>query len=283
MIVVTGASGKLGRHVVEQLLGKVPASQIAVAVRSPDKLADLAAKGVSVRHADYTKPETLAAAFAGANKLLLISASEVGQRVPQHLAVIDAAKKAGVGLLVYTSILHADSAKMSLASEHKATEEAIRASGIPYVFLRNGWYLENYTENLAPALENGVIAGSAKDGKIAAAARADYAAAAVEALTGVGHENKTYELAGDQPFTMSELAAEVARLSGRPVAYKDLPESDYASLLAGFLPKGYADVLANSDVGISKGELDDRSGELHRLIGRSTTSLGAAIERALSA
>ena len=183
MILITGATGKLGRQVLAQLLEKVPARDVAVAVRDPKKAADLAAKGVDVRYADYAKPETLSTALAGVEKLLLISSSEVGQRAPQHAAAIDAAKKAGVKLLVYTSILHADTSHMSLASEHLATEKAIRASGIPHAFLRNGWYIENYTENLGSALAHGVMAGSAKDGKVAAATRADYAAAAVAVLT----------------------------------------------------------------------------------------------------
>lgn len=282
MILVTGATGKLGQLVVTQLLAKVPASEIAIAVRSPAKAADLKAKGIQVREADYAKPETLGAALAGADKLLLISASEVGQRVAQHLAVIAAAKKAGVSFIAYTSILHADTSGMSLAAEHKATEEAIRATGIPYAFLRNGWYIENYTENLGAALEHGAIAGSAKDGKIAAATRADYAAAAVEVLTGTGHANKVYELAGDTAFTMSELAVEVSRRAGKPVVYKDLPQAEYDRMLVGFgLPGPVASMLADSDVGIARGDLDDRSGDLHRLIGRATTPLGEVVARAV--
>jgi NAD(P)H dehydrogenase (quinone) len=283
MIVVTGATGKLGRLVVAQLLEKVPAREIAVAVRDPGKAADLAAKGVEVRRADYAEPASLESAFAGAEKLLLISASEVGKRIAQHAAAIGAAKKAGVKLLVYTSILHADTSRMSLAHEHLETEKAIRASGIPHVLLRNGWYIENYTENLGGALEHGVIGGSAKDGKIAAATRADYAAAAVAVLTAKRAPNEIYELAGDRAFTMSELAAEVARQSGRPVAYNDMPAQEYAQLLAGFgVPKPMADVLADSDVGITRGELDDHSGDLHRLIGRATTPLADVVRSAVA-
>ena len=282
MIVVTGATGKLGRHVIEGLLAKVPAAQVVAAVRNPAKAADLAARGVQVRLADYEKPETLDAAFAGAQKLLLISGSEVGKRVAQHQAVVSAAKKAGVKLLAYTSILKADTSRMALAAEHQATEKLLRASGLPFVLLRNGWYLENYTENLAPALQHGALLGSTAGGRIAAATRADYAAAAVAVLTTPGHENKVYELAGDVPFTMDELAAEVSRQSGKPVAYKDLPQPQYAEALAGFgLPRPYAEVLADSDVGISRGELTDGSGDLRRLIGRPTTSLADAVKAAL--
>ena len=282
MIVVTGATGHLGRLVVERLLEKLPPKDIAVAVRSPEKAKDLAARGVQVRAADYAKPETLGQALAGADKVLLISSSEVGRRAAQHAAVIAAAKKAGVKLLVYTSVLRADTSKLGLAAEHKATEEAIRAAGIPYVFLRNGWYVENYTENLGPALQHGAILGCAKDGRVAAATRADYAAAAAAVLTGSGHENKTYELAGDAPFTMAELAAEVSRQAGKTVVYKDLPKEQYKGTLASFgLPEPVAELYADSDVGLSQGELDDRTGDLRRLIGRPTTPLADAVSAAL--
>ncbi len=282
MILITGATGKLGHHVVTQLLAKLPASQIAVAVRSPDKAAVFAKLGVAVRQADYRAPETLDAAFAGVERVLLISSNEVGQRAAQHGAVIAAAKRAKVELLAYTSILHADTSTLELAREHLATEVALRASGVPFVLLRNGWYHENYTENLAPALAHGSIAGAAQDGRIAAAARADYAAAAVAVLTSEGHANQVYELAGDRPFTMTELAAEVAKQSGKPVAYANLPPAAYADLLVSFgLPAAMAAILANADEGITRGELDDATGTLHRLIGRPTTPLADAVSRAL--
>lgn len=278
MFIVTGATGKLGRHVIEGLLAKVPANQVVAAVRDPAKAADLAARGVQVRRADYSKPETLESAFAGAQKVLLISSSEVGQRVAQHQAVVSAARKAGAWLIAYTSILRADSSRMLLAGEHKATEELIRASGVPFVFLRNGWYIENYTENLAPALAHGALVGSADGGRIAAATRADYAAAAVAVLTGSGHENKVYELAGDTAFTMAELAAEVSRHAGRAIAYKDLPPEQYQGVLVGAgVPAPFAEVLVNSDLGAARGELNDASGDLRRLIGRPTTPLADAV------
>ncbi len=279
MIVVTGATGKLGRLVIQQLQKKVPAQQIVAAVRSPEKAADL---GVQVRRADYDRPETLASALAGAEKLLLISANEVGKRAPQHRAVIDAAKQAGVKLLVYTSLLKADDSTLSLAAEHKATEEAIRASGIPYVLLRNGWYLENYTENLAPALQHGAILGSAGQGRVGAATREDFAAAAVEALTGPGHANRTYELSGT-PFTLTELAAEVAKVSGKQVVYQDLPEAGHKGALVGAgVPEGFAAVLANADQGIARGDLQSTSGDLQRLIGRAPTPMPQAVAAALA-
>jgi NAD(P)H dehydrogenase (quinone) len=282
MIVVTGATGHLGRLVIEQLLNRVPAGEIVAAVRNVEKAADLAARGVDVRHADYDQPETLRAAFRGAEKVLLISANEIGKRASQHRNAIDAVKASGARLLVYTSILKADRSGIGLAKEHLATEEYLRASGVPFVILRNGWYLENYTENLGPALQYGAIAGSAGNGKVAAAARADYAAAAVEALTGTGHEGKIYELAGDRPFTMTELAAEVARAAGKPVAYNDLPPAQYQELLLGAgLPAAIAEMLVDADRGLGRGELDDESGELRRLIGRPTTPLADAVVAAL--
>ena len=210
MILVTGATGKLGGHVIQQLVQKVPANQIVAAVRDPGKAADLAKLGVHVRLADYDRPDTLASALAGVNKVLLISASEPGGRLARHRAVIDAAKKAGVRLLVYTSILHAASSTLALAAGHKATEEAIRASGLPFVFLRNGWYIENYNENLGPVLAQGAVLASSGDGRVAAATRVDFAAAAVAVLTGTGQENRIYEFGGDVPFSMADFAAEVS-------------------------------------------------------------------------
>lgn len=282
MIVVTGATGHLGRLVIEGLLEKVPAREIAAAVRNPDKAKDLAARGVEVRQADYSKPETLAPALAGAEKVLLVSSSEVGKRATQHAAVIDAAKRARVRLLAYTSILRADRSKLALAAEHKSTEAAIRASGLPHVFLRNGWYLENYTENLAPALQHGAIVGSAGAGRIAAAARADYAAAAVAVLAGAGPWNEVYELAGDRPFSMAELAAEVSRQAGKTIGYQDLPPEQYRAVLTSAgLPGPYAENLVDADLGAVQGELDDTTGELRRLIGWPTTTLAAAVAAAL--
>ena len=201
MIAITGATGNLGREVVRLLLKRVAAPEIAAVVRSAGKAQDLAALGMSVREADYSKPETLTAAFTGAEKVLLISSSEVGQRIPQHIAVVDVAKKAGAKLLVYTSILSADTSPLVLAQEHSATEEYIRNSGIAFVILRNGWYLENQTGALAPAITHGAILGAAGDGRFAAAARADYAEAAVAVLTADGHAGRTYELGGDVPYT----------------------------------------------------------------------------------
>ena len=283
MIAITGATGQLGRLVLQNLLKTVPAAQIVAAVRSPEKAADLAALGVQVRQADYAQPATLEAAFQGVDKLLLISSSEVGQRAPQHAAVIAAAQKAGVKLIAYTSILRADTSPLGLAAEHKETEAMLRASGIPFVLLRNGWYTENYTASVPAALQYGAVMGSAKDGRIASAARADYAAAAAAVLTKDGQAGQVYELAGDTAYTLSELAAEIARQSGKPVVYNDLPEAAYAAALVQVgLPEGFAALLADSDVGASKGGLFDDGHQLSGLIGRPTTPLAEVVKAALA-
>ncbi|HEX6734020.1 MAG TPA: SDR family oxidoreductase [Azonexus sp.] len=284
MIVITGASGQLGRLVIENLLQTLPAGEIVAAVRDPQKVPDLAARGVQVRQADYDRPESLAAAFKGADKLLLISGSEVGRRVPQHRAAIEAAKAAGVGLLAYTSLLHAGTSPLPLAIEHKETESLIRASGLPAVILRNGWYTENYLAGVAVALQHGVLLGSAGEGRIASAARADYAAAAAAVLTQDGQAGRIYELAGDTSYTLGELAAAIAGQSGKTVAYQNLPEAEFrAVLLDAGLPEGLATLLAESDVGASKGGLFDDSHQLSGLIGRPTTPLAVLLERQLAA
>ena len=282
MILVTGATGQLGRLVIEGLLEKVPAQQVIAAVRDPDKAAAWAARGVQVRQADYGRPETLAAAFKGAQQVLLISSSEVGQRLAQHRAVVDAARAAGARLLVYTSILHADTSRLALADEHLATERLIRASGIPFVLLRNGWYTENYTDQIPSVLQHGALVGSSGEGRISAASRADYAAAAVAVLTGSGHENKVYELAGDGGFTLSEFAAELSRQTGKKLPYRDVPAEQYEGVLTGAgVPAPLARMLVDSHVGSARGELSDSSGALHRLIGRATTPLASSIAQAL--
>ena len=282
MIVVTGATGQLGRLVVEGLLELVPADRVAVVVRSPEKAADLAARGVEVRTADYSQPETLDGAFAAGDKVLLISGSEVGQRVEQHQAVVDAAAKAGVALLAYTSVLGGDLATFRLADEHHAAEAAIRASGLPFVLLRNGWYTEVYTGTLSQTLEHGAVFSSAGEGRVASAARADYAAAAVAVLTTEGHENRAYELSGDTAWSFAEYAAEVAAQSGRPVVDRELtPEQQLQLLLDAGLPQPFAELLVDVDAGIARGELAVSTGELSRLIGRPTTPLADSVRAAL--
>jgi NAD(P)H dehydrogenase (quinone) len=282
MIVITGATGQLGQLVIADLLKKIPATQIVAAVRDVAKAADLAALGVQLRHADYDVPATLDAAFHGARKVLLISSNAMGQRVAQHRNAIDAAVRAGVKLLAYTSVLHADTSKLGLAAEHRETEAVVRASGLPYTLLRNGWYMENYTAGLGGALEHGVLLGGAGEGRIAAAARADYAAAAVAALLSEAPPQPIHELAGDSAFTLAELAAELALQSGKAVAYNNLDEAAYREALLGFgLPAGLAALIADSDAAAAQGALFDDSRSLSKLIGRPTTTLAAAVRAAL--
>ena len=281
MIVVTGATGNLGRLVVQDLLTKVPASQIAAAVRTPAKANDLAAKGVQVRTMDYAQPESLASALHGATRLLLVSGNELGKREAQHKAVIDSAKAAGVQFVAYTSILHCDTSRMLLAKEHNATEHYLRGSGLKYSMLRNGWYFENQTAALAPAIEHGVLVGCSGNGKFAAAARADFALAAANVLASSEHDNTVYELAGDTAYTRADLAAEVSKQTGKNVVYKNLPEAEYEKILNNFLPPDLAHVIADSDTQAASGELDDTSRTLSKLIGRPTTSLAEAVASAL--
>lgn len=281
MYVVTGATGQLGRLVVEGLLAEVPASEVAVAVRSAEKAADLAARGVTVRVVDYDKPETLAGAFAEGDRVLVISGSEVGRRIPQHRAVVEAAKAAGVALLAYTSIPGA--ATFRLADEHKATEELILASGLPHAFLRNGWYTENYLGDAAGTVARGVVLGSAGQGRVATAPRADYAAAAVAVLVGEGHRGEVYELSGDAAWSLPELAAELAKASGRPVGHRDVTPAEHLDALVGAgLPQGFAEALVDVDAGIARGELAGTPGDLARLIGRPTVPLAESVRAALN-
>jgi NAD(P)H dehydrogenase (quinone) len=282
MIVVTGATGKLGHHIIQGLLQSTPAVGIVAAVRNVEKAKDLASLGVQIRQADYSKVDTLPQALAGANKLMLISSSEVGQRVPQHKAVINAAKEAGVSQIAYTSILRADTSSLALAAEHLATERFIQETGLSYIFLRNGWYLENHTEQLGSAVQHGAILGAAGEGRFASASRSDYAAAAVAAIAKEGHENKIYELAGDSSFTLTEFAAEVSRQIGKPFAYRNLAPEAYQAALESFgLPAAFANILVDSDLGAARGELDGSSNDFRSLIGRPTTTLRDAISFAL--
>lgn len=282
MIIVTGASGQLGRLVIAELLKRVPAKQIVAAVRDPGKAADLAAQGVLVRRADYNDPASLDHAFEGAAKVLLISSNELGNRVPQHRNVIDAAVRAKVGLLAYTSVLHADTSTLALAAEHRATEDAVRAAGVPYTFLRNGWYVENYTGALGGAMAHGALVGGAGEGRIAAAARADYAAAAAAVLSSAGPVERIYELAGDTAFTLVDLAAEVSRQSGKDIPYHNLPQPDYRGLLLQVgLPAPLAELVADADAQAARGALFDDGKILSKLIGHPTISLADAVQAAL--
>jgi NAD(P)H dehydrogenase (quinone) len=283
-LLVSAASGQLGQLVIATLLETVAATRIVATVRNAEAGKRLAASGVDVRIADYAQPGTWDAALAGVDRVLLISSNALGQRVAQHRNVIEAAKRAGISLLAYTSVLHAGTSPLGLAGEHLETEELLRASGLPFAILRNGWYTENYTAAIPAALAHGALIGCAGDGQIASAARADYAAAAAAVLT--ARENgsgRIFELAGDDSYTLSGLASEIARQAGRPVVYKNLPEADYKTALLGAgLPEDLAGLLADSDTGASKGALFDGSRELGKLIGRATTSMAASVAKALA-
>lgn len=282
MIVVTGATGQLGRLVIASLLKKTAASNIVAVVRNVEKARDIAALGVQVRQADYSQPASWDAALQGADKVLLISSSEIGQRTQQHRSVIDAAKRAGIKLLAYTSVLHADTSVLGLATEHKETEALLRASGVPFALLRNGWYTENYAAGIPTVLALGAVYGCAGDGRIASAARADYAEAAAVVLTADNQAGKTYELAGDTAFTLCEFAAEISLQAGRAIGYANLPEAEYKNALLGAgLPEFLAELLANSDAGVSKGALFDTEKQLSKLIGRATTPLAAVVKATL--
>jgi NAD(P)H dehydrogenase (quinone) len=266
---------------VEQLLEKVPAEQITAVVRDEAKAADFAARGVKLAVADYNAPETFDGLFAAGDKVLLISGNEFDKgRVRQHQVVIDAAKAAGVALLAYTSA--PGSLTAALADDHRATEEVLLASGLPYSLLRNGWYHENYTENLAPVLEHNAVVAAAGEGRISSAARADYAAAAVAVLTGEGHENTTYELGGDEAWSLAEYAAELSRQTGKEIAYNAVTVEVMEGILTGAgLPAPVAAILAGVDASVVKGELVISTGDLSRLTGRPTTPLAEAVTAAL--
>ncbi|MBB4713285.1 NAD(P)H dehydrogenase (quinone) [Streptomyces luteogriseus] len=280
-IVVTGATGQLGRHVVEQLLEKVPAGQITAVVRNAEKTADLADRGVKIALADYNDPASFDGLFSAGDKVLLVSGNEFDKgRVQQHKVVIDAAKAAGVALLAYTSAPGTLTA--ALADDHRGTEEILLDSGVPYALLRNGWYHENYTENLAPVLEHNAVVAAAGEGRVSSASRADYAAAAVAVLTGEGHENKTYELGGDTSWSFAEYAAELSRQTGKEIAYNAVPAEALVGILTGAgLPEPFARILAGVDASIEKGELVVDTGDLSRLTGRPTTPFAEAIAAAL--
>ncbi|EPH6761683.1 SDR family oxidoreductase [Cronobacter dublinensis] len=282
MIAITGATGQLGQRVIHTLLKTVAAKDIVAIVRNPAKAAALQAQGVQVRAADYSDVAALTTALQGVEKLLLISSSEVGQRVAQHRNVIEAAKAAGVKLIAYTSLLHADRSPLGLAGEHVATEKMLADAAIPYVLLRNGWYTENYLASVPPALEHGVFIGSAGDGKIASASRQDYADAAANVLTLDNQAGRVYELAGDNAWTLRDLTALLSETTGKNVVYQNLSEADFAAALAGAgLPEGFAKLLADSDIGASKGGLFDDSHQLSALIGRPTTPLAASLREML--
>ncbi|HEK0622940.1 MAG: SDR family oxidoreductase [Proteus mirabilis] len=282
MIAITGATGLLGQQVVESLLQTVPANQIVAFARDVKKGATLSQKGVLVRQADYNDKASLITALQGVDKLLLISSSDVGKRTVQHRNVIEAAKSADVQFIVYTSILHADRSPLSLHVEHVETEKMLADSGLSYTLLRNGWYTENYLASVPAALEHGIFLGAAGDGKIASATRADYALAAARVISEEGHIGKVYELAGDEAWTLEQLAKELTKQSGKQVIYNNLSQADFvAALKTAGLPDKLSNMLADSDIGASKGGLFDDSHTLSKLIGRPTTTLAESIKAIL--
>lgn len=283
MIAITGATGHLGRLVIDHLRGFTPTTGIIACVRDPVNARDLLAKGIHVRHADYDVFATLDRAFVGVDQLLFISGSDVGRRVAQHRNVIEAARRQGVKRVVYTSVLHADTSPLGLlADEHRETEAMLARSGLPCSLLRNSWYTENYTAAIPAALANGALLGSAGRGRIASAARNDYAEAAARVIAGSATEPAVYELAGDQAYTLADLAAEVSRQTGRDIPYRDLPPAEYRDILvkAG-LPEALAAAFASYDVAAAQGALFDDGHQLSRLLGRPTTPLSESVAVAL--
>ncbi len=283
---VTGSTGQLGRLVVAELLKRVSADRIVAGVRSPDHVVarQFATQGIEVRVANYTQPDTLSTVFAGIDRLLLISSSSEGDRVAEHGNVITAAKAAGVGLLAYTSLLHADTSPLGLREDHQQTEALLKASGTPFVLLRHGWYMENHMASLPPALQYGAVLGCAGEGRFSTAARADFAEAAAVVLADDGHSGRTYELAGDEGYTLADFAATIAEMAGKPIAYRDMPHAAFRDALIDMgLPAHVADLVADADAGASRGGLEDKGHQLSALIGRPTTPLRQMVEQAMSA
>lgn len=281
-IAITGATGQLGSIVIEKLLLQTEANNIVALVRNPAKATHLTAQNIEVREFDYDRPETLVPALSGIDKLLLISANEVGRRTPQHKAVIDAAKVAGVPYLAYTSLLRADTSPLGLAQEHRETEKLIQDSGLRYTFLRNNWYSENYLAGVAHTIEIGTLFGAAQDGRISSASRIDYAEAAAKVLTSTGHDNQTYELAGSQSFSLSELATLIGQAASKTINYQNLSAEEYTQgLTQAGLPAGLVEVIVDADIQTIQGAMYSDSQDLEQLIGRKTTNIQDAIKAAL--
>ena len=281
-IAITGATGQLGNLVIEQLLQLTAAQNIVALVRNIDKAEHFKAQGIELREFDYDRPETLVPALLGIDKLLLISANEISRRTPQHQAVIDAAKVAGVPYLAYTSLLRADTSPLGLAQEHRETEKLIQDSGITYTFLRNNWYSENYLAGVAHTIEIGTLFGAAQDGRISSASRIDYAEAAAKVLTSTGHENKTYELAGSESFSLSDLATFIGQAVNKDIIYQNLSAEEYTQgLTQAGLPAGLVDVIVDADIQTIQGAMYSDSKDLEQLIGHKTTSIQDAIKAAL--
>ena len=281
-IAITGATGQLGNLVIEQLLQLTAAQNIVALVRNVDKAKHFKTQGIELREFDYDRPETLVPALSGIDKLLLISANEIGRRTPQHQAVIDAAKVAGVPCLAYTSLLRADTSPLGLAQEHRETEKLIQDSGITYTFLRNNWYSENYLAGVAHTIEIGTLFGAAQDGRISSASRIDYAEAAAKVLNSTCHENKTYELAGSESFSLSDLATLIGQVTSKDIIYQNLSAEEYTQgLIQADLPTGLVEVIVDADIQSIQGAMYSDSKDLDQLIGHKTTSIQDAIKASL--
>ncbi|WP_296280102.1 SDR family oxidoreductase [uncultured Acinetobacter sp.] len=273
-IAITGATGQLGELVIQNLLKSTKAENIVALVRNVEKAQSLKQQGVELRLFNYDQPETLVPALEGIDKLLLISANEIGRRTPQHQAVIQAAISANVPYIAYTSLLNAPTSLLGLAQEHRETEALILQSGLKYTFLRNNWYNDNYLVNVQHTAETGILYGSTQDGKISSASRLDYAEAAATVLSTKGHENKIYELAGSTSFTLADLASYIANASGKALDYQNISAEDYTqALTAAGLPSALINVIVDADIQTTKGAMFSDSKDLERLIGRKTTPI----------
>ncbi|WP_084104216.1 NAD(P)H-binding protein [Demequina sp. NBRC 110056] len=284
-IAVTAASGNLGPLVVDALLERgVRPGQIVAVVRDPAKVDHMAAQGVSIRQGNYDNPPSLAAAFEGVQKVLVISGSEIGRRVQQHANAIHAAAAAGAELIAYTSVLRAgDATENPVLPEHVGTERVLEESGAPFVVLRNGFYTENYVDQVRQAMRSGELLTSAGEGRTASATRADFAAAAATVLTTPGHAGQRYELAGDAGWTMRELAETAGRLGGRQVVLRQLDESAHLEALLGAgTPEPIAEFAVALDRAVRDGELDVLGADLAELAGRPTTALEDGLRAALA-
>ena len=282
-ILVTGAAGQLGKLIIDQLIARTPANRVAALVRSASQAGPLSRLGVEARIGDYTDGNSLDRALVGVERLLFISSNDLVSRRAQHRNVIEAAKRAGVKLIAYTSLLHADRSQLGLARDHRDTEADLRDSGVPFVLLRNGWYTENYTQAIPAALTHGAFLGSAGVGRIASAARQDFAEAAAAVLLSTDNQaGRIYELAGDSAYTLPQFVAEIAKQTGQPIAYQNLPQQTFREALqSAGLPAPVAALLADSDAGASQDGLYDEGRALSRLIGRPTTPFAQTIAESL--
>ena len=282
-MLVTGATGKFGTKVVETLLKTVPASQLAVSVRKPEKAEGLRARGVEVRQGDFDHPQSLDSAFAGIDRLLIISADGDNEtRIRQHRDAVAAAERAGVKFIAYTSLVNATESKNLFAPTHQATEEAILKTGIPYSFLRNNWYLENEIPGIQGVLAGAPWVTSAGDGRVGWALQQDYAEAAATVLSGNGHENKIYELSG-KSLTQEEFVSLLGSVLGKEVTVQQVDDTTYADIMknAG-IPDFVIPILVDIQKSIREGTLDFESNDFEKVLGRPATPIKEALTQILN-